>query len=72
MENRQDSFDNARVYHLDTYAANRDAGFGKTVSKRAARMDTPDMVRHENEAMAIHDKPAGKLTKGLQWLGLIE
>jgi hypothetical protein len=72
---RNNVFDEARLYHLDTYAANRAEGFPKSISRRASRMDLPSTTRHENEAMAIaNPKPTlgQKLTKGMQFLGLTE
>ena len=65
----------ARVFHLPTYAANRQEGFPKYVSRRASSMELPSTTRHDNEAMAIaNPKPTmgEKLNKGLQWLGLTE
>lgn len=67
----------ARVIHLPTYSANREAGFGKKISQRAATFDSPEMTKHENEAIALGNswkKPTmgERLNKGLQWLGLTE
>mgnify|MGYP006281131995 CR=1 FL=1 len=71
------SKDPARVVDLSTYRANRESGFGKRISQRAATYDSPEMTKHENEAIALGNswkKPTmgDRLNKGLQWLGLTE
>ena len=77
MENRDNEFHEARLYHLDTYAANRAEGFPKTLSRRASRMDLPSTTKHDDEAMAVGNPetkfgPLQKIKKGAQFLGLIE
>lgn len=67
----------ARVIDLPTYRANREAGFGTQISQRAATHDSPEMRKHEDEAIALGNswkKPTmgDKLNKGMQWLGLTE
>lgn len=67
----------ARVVDLSTYRANREAGFDTGISKRAATYDSPELTKHEDEAIALGNswrKPTmgEKLGKGMQWLGLTE
>lgn len=67
----------ARVIDLSTYRANREAGFDAGISKRASTYDSPELIKHENEAIALGNswkKPTmgDRLNKGMQWLGLKE
>jgi|LauGreDrversion2_2_1035103.scaffolds.fasta_scaffold543950_1 hypothetical protein len=67
----------ARVIDLPTYRTNREAGFGKGISQRAATHDSPELIKHEDEAIALGNswkKPTmgERLNKGMQFLGLTE
>lgn len=52
------------VYHLDTFAANREMGFGKDESRAAARI--PEAPPRPPRTLK------GDIKRGAQWLGLIE
>lgn len=64
-----------RVVDLTAYRNNRYYDFSPATSQRRSTVDTPEMIKHENEAMAMgNPKPSisQKISKGMQWLGLTE
>jgi hypothetical protein len=62
----------ARVVDLSTYRANRESGFGKGISQRAATYDSPELRKHEDEAIALGNSGQKKsvLSRMNQFLGL--
>ena len=67
----------ARVVDLEAYRNNRSLGFSAPTSQKRATYDSPELTKHENEAIALGNSGqkqslGSKLTKGMQWMGLIE
>lgn len=66
-----------RVVDLESYRNNRSIGVSKATSQRRSTHDSPELTKHEDEAIALGNswkKPTmgERLGKGLQWLGLTE
>lgn len=66
-----------RVVDLESYRNNRSIGVSKATSQKRSTYDSPELTKHEDEAIALGNswkKPTmgEKLTKGAQWLGIIE
>jgi hypothetical protein len=62
---------------LPKYRTNGEGGFVKVISQRAATHDSPELTKHEDEAIALGNswkKPTigERMTKGMQFLGLTE
>jgi hypothetical protein len=67
----------SRVVDLEAYRNNRSLGFSTTTSQKRATHDSPELIKHEDEAIALGNswkKPTmgERLNKGMQFLGLTE
>jgi len=67
----------SRVIDLESYRNNRSLGFSAPTSQKRATYDSPELTKHEDEAIALGNswkKPTmgERLNKGMQWLGLTE
>lgn len=72
------SNNSGRVVDLEAYRNNRYYGFGKGTSQRRATHDSPEMIKHEDEAIALgnsHSEPQGRAAmfkKAAKFIGLID
>ena len=67
----------SRVIDLEAYRNNRSLGFSTGTSQRRATYDSPELTKHEDEAIALGNSGrkttmGERLNKGMQWLGLTE
>lgn len=70
------SSNKGRVVDLEAYRNNRYYGFGKATSQRRATHDSPELIKHENEAMALGNSHSGNrqstFDKAMKFLGLTD